>query len=148
MTDTDTTQLIYASKARFGSDLSAPSTQRTLMRIVRESRNNNPAADIGGVLHFGNGYFLQILEGPAEAVDRLFARIEADDRHGEVKILRHKTVAEPTFGQWRMKFLTLERDVNELIKRHGMTSFRPHELDAAMLDDLIGVLLAAEDEAA
>jgi hypothetical protein len=47
-------------------------------------------------------YFAQVLEGPAEEVDRVLARIERDPRHHDVRLLRTSTIVTRDFPRWVM----------------------------------------------
>jgi hypothetical protein len=58
-----------------------------LLAILRKSKANNPALGVTGVLCFSEGIFLQVLEGGRSAVNRLYNRIAADDRHTQVELL-------------------------------------------------------------
>ncbi len=49
--------------------------------IVATARQRNAQAGIGGFLMFDRSRFHQILEGPEERVDVLFAKICNDNRH-------------------------------------------------------------------
>jgi len=55
--------------------------------LLRRARDFNAGRGIGGMLLFHDGLFMQVLEGPAAAVDALYARIAADVRHCEVRLL-------------------------------------------------------------
>ena len=86
-------QLVYISSA-----VAAPDTAP----ILAVSRHNNMRDDITGLLYADGKRFLQVLEGPAEAVETTYARIAADPRHRAVVQLSRRTVAAREFGQWRM----------------------------------------------
>lgn len=148
MTDSPCKQLVYASTATIGRDLSHPETQRELMKIVSHSRRSNPKRGIVGVLHFGQGKFLQILEGQPEAVDALFDAIREDPRNKVIEVLRDEARGEPRFGTWNMKFLTLEDEMAAFLKRHGLSAFDPYQLNDRMLSDLVELLASGQDEGA
>jgi hypothetical protein len=137
---------VYASTATIGRDLSHPETQRELMKIVSHSRKSNPQRGIVGVLHFGQGRFLQILEGHPEAVETLFETIRADSRNSDVRVLRDEARDAPRFAEWNMKFLTLEKEMAVFLKRHRLNGFDPYQLDDRMLTDLVELLASGQDE--
>ena len=91
-------QLMYVSTASWkmdGGDLNA---------ILDRSRINNRRLGVTGLLlHLDHG-FLQILEGPEDAVLEIFARVERDHRHIGVHILVQRDVSERLFGEWNMGF--------------------------------------------
>lgn len=55
--------------------------------IVDASRRNNPSLGITGALVFDGERFCQFLEGPRDKVEALAARIQADPRHGQFRVL-------------------------------------------------------------
>ena len=74
-------QLVYISSPR------SPVTEEECDTILAQSRRNNARAGIGGVLVVGHSRFLQMIEGPPEAVAAAFARIKADPRHYAVVVI-------------------------------------------------------------
>jgi hypothetical protein len=75
--------------------------------ILAASRRRNAAAGITGLLLYMDGAFLQVLEGDASAVDDTYARIRADPRHWEARILLEQQTTVRAFGQWSMGFQRL-----------------------------------------
>jgi Sensors of blue-light using FAD len=90
------TQLIYTSQP-FGFD------DAMLGGILVQARRNNPASNITGCLICRQDMYLQLLEGPGDAIDMLFAKIKADDRHLEVIQLSRETVTTRMFPDWAMR---------------------------------------------
>jgi hypothetical protein len=88
-------RLIYRSQP-FGFDNSV------LAGILSAARRNNPRLDITGALICRHDLYLQLIEGPAEAIDALFARIAADDRHANVEVLLSEPMGERMFPNWAM----------------------------------------------
>lgn len=73
-----------------------------LAGILSASRRNNPALGITGALVCRHDIYLQLIEGPAAAIDSLYARILADDRHTNVELLLSEGVGERLFPAWAM----------------------------------------------
>ncbi len=90
------TRMIYTSQP-FGFD------DAMLGGILVQARRNNPAWDITGCLICRHDLYLQLLEGPEAAIDTLYARIKADDRHLEVVQLSRETVNTRLFPDWAMR---------------------------------------------
>jgi hypothetical protein len=88
-------RLIYRSQP-FGFDRSM------LAGILSVARRNNPRDGITGALICRHDLYLQLIEGPADAIDALFARIEADDRHANVELLLSEDMGERMFPNWAM----------------------------------------------
>ena len=76
----DLIRLIYCSRP-FGFDDAA------LNGILIDARRCNERDAITGALICRADIYLQLLEGPAAAVDATFARIAKDNRHLEVNLL-------------------------------------------------------------
>lgn len=131
-------RLTYASKATFASDLRG-GIESEVARILLQSRRNNPKDDIGGVLHFGNGYFFQCLEGPRDKVSQVYQKLSDDSRHTNVQVLSTVSIDKRLFSDWSMKYLPLEENLSKLLKERGQNQFNPYEMD----DDMIEALLKA-----
>ncbi|OII11687.1 hypothetical protein BIU97_07410 [Curtobacterium sp. MCBA15_009] len=82
-----------------------------LAALLTQSRRANAENDITGVLLFRNGYFLQLLEGPDQAVRDKMATIKHDDRHTKVSVLVEELVEERQFPEWTMGFPAEDSDV-------------------------------------
>ena len=89
-------QLVYASRP-FGFD------DATLNAILAAARHANPLLDITGALVCREDLYLQLLEGPEQAVRGLFAAIARDGRHMEVQVLADGPAAARLFPRWAMR---------------------------------------------
>ena len=70
--------------------------------ILETSRKNNPARGITGLLCFGGGLFMQVLEGGRDEVCELYNTIVRDARHANVRLLSYEEIPERRFGSWTM----------------------------------------------
>ncbi len=82
-------------------------SEAALLRLLRHARHTNQQAGITGVLMYGGGQFLQVLEGCPAAVRRLYARIEADPRHSHLEKLADGPLPRREFTDWHMSFAPL-----------------------------------------
>jgi hypothetical protein len=73
--------------------------------ILESSQRNNAAAGITGVLIHGGGLFMQVLEGPENAVLRLYVKILDDRRHSNGQLIHISPVSERMFESWSMGVL-------------------------------------------
>ncbi|MDZ4789595.1 MAG: BLUF domain-containing protein [Hyphomicrobiales bacterium] len=89
-------QLIYASRP-FGFD------DLALAGILASARPNNTRDGITGALICREDIYLQLLEGPRDAVTAAFDRIKRDDRHMDAVILVSCDVEARIFPQWAMR---------------------------------------------
>jgi hypothetical protein len=89
-------QLTYISSATASMD------EQQVAAILQQSRLNNAAAGITGLLLYDGRRFLQALEGPSQAVDTVYQRIKADARHRALVLLSSRAVTDRAFGDWAM----------------------------------------------
>ena len=68
------------------------------------AKQYNQEHDITGMLLYCDGHFIQVLEGPRDAVLSLFARIEADGRNTMVQKLIEAPIEHRCFPDWSMGF--------------------------------------------
>ena len=94
-------RVVYVSEKTDVSDT-------TLKDIIASSKANNPEEDITGCLLSGSNSFLQLLEGPAEAINTLYSKISRDNRHKNVITLCDEKIDERLFLSWSMKLAPFE----------------------------------------
>lgn len=90
--------LVYMSAA------TVPFSSADLDELLRDSRERNSAAELSGLLLFNNGRFMQLLEGPREAVLQRYTRIVDDERHTEIGLLAEESIHTRRFADWSMAF--------------------------------------------
>ena len=145
---TDVVRLVYASRANFLAGRDNASINADVARILMQSRRNNPAQGLVGALYFADGNFFQCLEGPAAAVDALYARLHDDPRHRELKVLARSPVQRPSFSGWSMKFVPNASAVRALLRKHGLAGFDPYAFTPAILADMVALLVDGADAGA
>jgi len=79
-------------------------SKRSLLDLLHQSRGYNHLDDITGLLMFDDGHFLQVVEGPDEAVGQLLVRLRNDTRHGQFQIHQDSLTDDRLFPDWRMGF--------------------------------------------
>lgn len=138
--------LVYMSQATELLDDAA------LESILRHARERNTELGITGILVYRGRRFVQMLEGPADAVEATLGRIRDDPRHEQVVELDRNETDARWFPDWSMAFETLSettlRDAPGFRDFFGATGrlseaasssqtqallhwFRRHELSAA-----------------
>ena len=85
-------------------------TTAELKFLLQQSRATNARLHITGLLLYGNGCFLQVLEGEEQDVQRVYARIRADSRHAHVVLLADGPIQARIFQGWSMGFKVLSED--------------------------------------
>lgn len=98
----ETHRIIYASTA------ARPLGPAELDRLLMQARIYNFSERIGGLLLRAENQFLAVLEGPAPAVNTLYARIAADLRHHAVHTLEAAAVRKLLFPHASLGFAEVE----------------------------------------
>lgn len=117
-------RLIYSSYAN--DDL----TYQDLKEIMAKSEVNNQGDGITGLLCYGDGMFLQILEGNRQKVSKTYHRIAGDHRHHTPALIECISIENRLFGNWSMRAVKLGELNNEVIrnlilKYSESTTFEP-----------------------
>ena len=90
--------LVYMSSA------AQPFDDVDLDEVLAYSRERNTADGLTGMLVHRSGRFMQLLEGPPDAVIATYGRIVADPRHDEVRLLVEESIHTRRFPDWTMAF--------------------------------------------
>lgn len=100
--------LAYISKSALGNHTKHLTWE--LEGILDAAKRNNPKLAVTGALLYSGGYFCQLLEGPKSALEQLFEKILADDRHSDVTVLFFDPAPgrQRIFGKWAMAFAGIE----------------------------------------
>ncbi len=104
----DVFQLIYTSQARTSL------TVDDLAEIERVAMAKNVGSQVTGILAYGSGHFLQLLEGDEDAVETTYARIEQDGRHRKLEVLAFERVDRRIFSPWSMRLANLDDESLEI----------------------------------
>ncbi|MDN6307962.1 BLUF domain-containing protein [Psychrobacter sp.] len=133
---TDLCQFIYVSRIT-STGLSSPSTLSDISEI---SIRNNEEDAITGVLCYGNGYFLQCVEGSEQDLTNLKNRLLLDNRHKEMKILSFEEITERRFFSWWLRSIMLERWITKGFELKEFMPFEPYNLDDKELKSFLNIL--------
>jgi len=87
------------------SAVAMPHGSDDVQAILAVSRRNNWRLDITGCLLFSGSHFGQVFEGARPVVEVLAARIAADPRHGQVRVLSQSSSAPRHYNDWSMGYL-------------------------------------------
>ena len=91
-------RMIYCSQA------TVDFSPEELIALLELSRVNNQASGLTGMLLYSSQSFLQMLEGDPAALEETYARIVADDRHVNLRLLMNSDVPARLFPDWTMGF--------------------------------------------
>lgn len=90
--------LIYASVA------TQEFSHADLEALLAQSRKANKETGLTGMLLYSQGSFFQVVEGEAEAVERLYVKLCADPRHTQLTVIVREPIARRSFRTWSMGF--------------------------------------------
>ena len=98
----DLYQIVYCSRNEIQG--TPDEVERQIHSILASARNNNQPSGVTGALLFNGSAFAQVLEGPLGNIEGIFERIQCDDRHSDVTILRNALCQTRAFSEWSMAF--------------------------------------------
>jgi hypothetical protein len=129
-------RLLYASRA------AAPLSASVVDAILEESRRNNPALGITGILCYSGNQFIQVLEGGRDEVCDLYNAIVRDGRHERVRLLLYEEIAERRFGGWTMGQVDIAKVNPSLLLKYAEKAeldpfSRSGRASMALLEELI-----------
>lgn len=130
-------RLVYASRSVALPHAPHLGLDPGVARILAKSRKNNARLDVVGGLLFGEGYFLQCLEGDLQIVQNLYSKIETDTRHRDVTVLLQSSINTRTFGAWSMKYVPGEQRLQALLRQWGVPQFDPYQLTKDQIDEAV-----------
>lgn len=129
---------LYASRAAAGTGAAI------LDEILIQSRRNNPAKGITGMLCVSNDVFIQLLEGGRDEVCDLYNAIVRDPRHEQVRLLAYDEISQRQFGNWTMGRVDLARvNPSVLLKYFKRAELDPFSASGAATLSLLGELVAS-----
>jgi hypothetical protein len=81
-----------------------PMNEEELVALLEQARHENERQEITGALVYGDGQFMQIIEGEESVLAALYAKLLQDARHTNVVKLADKQIGQRSFQQWSMGF--------------------------------------------
>ncbi len=128
---------LYASRP------AAPLTADVLNSILDQSRKNNPALGVTGLLCASDDVFMQVLEGGRDEVCELYNTIVRDKRHQHVRLLSYEEITERMFGNWTMGQVHITK-INPalLLKYFKRAELNPFDCSGRATMALLGDLVA------
>lgn len=145
--------LVPLVRLLYASDAVGILPYSTLVGIMTHAQQRNPTRGITGMLCYGSGQFLQVLEGDREPVNRLYHAIARDTRHERCELLSVSEVDRRDFPEWSMKVVNWEdgdaaRRRALLEGETGSAVFNPRALSADQAISFLRHLAELERELA
>lgn len=106
-----------------------PFDDEALAGLLDSARRNNAEVGVTGMLLYADGNFIQYLEGEAEAVHGVFAKIKSDPRHNGILTVTDGPADDRVFADWSMGFHMATPQEQELLGKI--------DLSRAVLDEKI-----------
>jgi hypothetical protein len=97
-----------------------------LLKLLQQCLKNNPPLGVTGMLLYGNGTFLQAIEGDDAVVDQLVEKIAKDPRHKRLKFFSRKRIERRQYAEWSMGFKRIsDQELGQIagLKSFGMQDF-------------------------
>ncbi len=127
-------RLVYESTAT-----GTTSSIGNLAVLLAESQRNNDRDGLTGALAAHRDHYIQVVEGPAQALDALLRRLEHDPRHRDIVVLDRGLINTRLFGRWSMAAARITPEhapaLDALIDDHDRT---PARVIAVMLEAVGG----------
>jgi len=142
-------------RLKYVSRMNITLSDEEIDEIARQAAERNASLDVTGVLFASGGLFVQVLEGPEEAVSQLFDAISADSRHRDVLQLDlEEEVHERLFPEWSMRRLRVDQDSRDRLEplrailltiseHQDRIEMLKHVLEKALLRELATVIAKA-----
>ena len=90
--------IIYLSRAAHALD------ETQLQALLLQARTDNARQHVTGALLYGDGQFLQVIEGEAATLNALYARLLQDPRHTQLVKFADKAITARSFADWAMAY--------------------------------------------
>jgi hypothetical protein len=93
-------------------------SETSLLDLLVTARRKNQRMGVSGLLLHKPGRFIQVLEGPPDALTPLMESIQADARHTAVRVVLSMTVAHRQFPSWSMGYRDASEDAVPAVAGH------------------------------
>ena len=113
-------------------------TDKSLEDLFQLSKANNSKQGITGVLLYQNGNFLQICEGEKKKIDKLYDKIQIDNRHKDIILITNSEIKQPMFEDYETGFTV----VNNSDKMHKLETYLDwlRQAEIRSVDKVVGIV--------
>lgn len=105
-------RVLYESTATGSTD-----SLLNVATILGQSQRNNSQRDLTGALAAHRGRFIQVIEGPSDAINALMDRLRLDPRHKDLRVIERAPVEQRRFNGWSMASARVTPEVEPLLDR-------------------------------
>lgn len=129
-------RLLYCSRA-------VDTRPEAVEAILSQARPHNVASGITGILCYGDGIFLQCIEGGRMQVSALYGSIQHDARHKDIALLHYEEICERRFSGWSLGQVNVSRlNQSILLKYSEKPELDPYSVPGRMSLSLLEELAA------
>lgn len=100
------------------SEVAEALTEVDVQVILGVAQVNNRRLDVTGMLAQSDGHFAQVLEGRAEVIAKLVARISQDRRHRAIRLVLQEPIRTRRFSRWAMGLVRRDDMADEMRVLH------------------------------
>ena len=129
----------WIASLTYRSEAADPPSPYVLDALLRSARARNHSAGITGMMVYDKGRFLQTLEGPPDALERVWSSILRDPRHRNIKVMSQQIVPARLFSEWDMQLFSRRET-----RQRSIPSARGPEQLTAQVPQLVRYVLAGD----
>ncbi|MFT4021935.1 MAG: BLUF domain-containing protein [Acinetobacter sp.] len=134
-------RILYVSKLK-----ECDNPMDELFNILTTALDFNSRNSICGALYYGNGYFVQCLEGDKDKISDLFhSKILNDPRHENCELMYYEDIIQKIFSKWHMKYAIFHKDIVNFFSEHNIDEFNPYTLSLDTIPQFIKLLSKQTD---
>jgi len=89
-------RVVFVSRARQGLSFT------DIQAILGNATVHNRRCDVTGMLSFTGSHFMEIMEGPDEAVTALLLAVDKDERHSGLRLVDQHAIEHRSFTGWQL----------------------------------------------
>lgn len=105
-----------ATRALSGAELDA---------LLLDAQSFNEGLGVSGALCYDEGVFIQYFEGPARAMEQVYARISASCLHDQLTEISRNPIEERQFDGWYMAFCKVPDSILQVLANIGWEANMP-----------------------
>ena len=83
-------------------------SQQEIYKLCSTAASRNTRTGITGVLVCVAGCFMQVIEGPKQAIDELMGRLSKDKRHHQITVVVDEGITQRAFAEWNMGCFSID----------------------------------------
>jgi len=127
----------FCSEANFSSWADPRGIELEVSRIMYPAPRLQADELTGGIFHYGNRFFLQVIDGPREAVEAIYRRNCDDVRHKNTELLVVEAIDQRMFPENSMSYVSMRGQLLELLGRYDIAEFNPYRITSQILDEFL-----------